>query len=72
MRVARLGVSRTVFPRRYREDVVVRELGALFASDAYRARAAAVGAEVRAEDGPRVACEALERLLGEAPTVQRT
>lgn len=63
MRVARLGVSRTVFPRRYTDAVVVRELNALLSSNAYASRAADLGPRVRAEDGPGTACDAIERLL---------
>jgi UDP:flavonoid glycosyltransferase YjiC (YdhE family) len=82
MRVARLGVSRTVFPRRYTEAVVVRELGELLAAGEYARRAADVGTKVRSEDGPGAASDAIERLLaagGEAgvpsrarPATQRT
>lgn len=64
MRVARLGVSRTVFPRRYSEAAVVRELERLLTAEAFAARAAVVGAQVRQEDGPGAACDAIEQLLG--------
>lgn len=63
MRVARLGVSRTIFPHHYSETVVGRELERLLATDAYATRAAEVGAEVRREDGPGAACAAIERLI---------
>ena len=63
MRVARLGVSRTVFPRRYTEAAVVEELGELLATGGYARRAVQVGDKVRREDGPGAACDALERLL---------
>jgi rhamnosyltransferase subunit B len=63
MRVARLGVSRTVFPRRYTEATVVRELNALLTIPSYAIRAGEVGAQVRRENGTILACEALEGLL---------
>ena len=64
MRVARLGVSRTVFPRRYTEATVVRELNVLLTVPSYAIRAGEVGAQVRRENGTILACEALEGLLG--------
>ena len=63
MRVARLGVSRTVFPRCYTEATVVRELNALLTIPSYAIRAGEVGAQVRRENGTILACEALEGLL---------
>jgi UDP:flavonoid glycosyltransferase YjiC (YdhE family) len=63
MRVARLGVSRTLYPRRYADEAVVRELHTLLADDAYAGRAAQIGEQVRAERGEKAACEAIEALL---------
>jgi UDP:flavonoid glycosyltransferase YjiC (YdhE family) len=63
MRVARLGVSRTLYPRRYTEAAVVRELDALLMDEAYAVRAAQIGTRVRSEHGESAACDALERLL---------
>ena len=63
MRVARLGVSRTLFPRRYRDAAVVRELGLLLADRHQAARAAEVGGQVAAERGAAAVCDAIERLL---------
>jgi UDP:flavonoid glycosyltransferase YjiC (YdhE family) len=63
MRVARLGVSRTLFPRRYTDSNVVRELGHLIADGTYTSRAADVGVRVRAERGEEAACDALTTLL---------
>ena len=63
MRVARLGVSRTLYPHRYTEAAVVRELGALLSEPGYAARAGDVGGRVRQENGAERACDALDRLL---------
>jgi rhamnosyltransferase subunit B len=62
-RVERLGVSRTLGPHRYRADRVAKELGLLLRDDRYRAKAAAVAERVRAEDGVRAACDAIEEAL---------
>jgi UDP:flavonoid glycosyltransferase YjiC (YdhE family) len=66
MRVARLGVSKTLFPRRYTEANVVRDLGQLLGDARYAARAAEVGSRVQGEHGAQAACDALERLLARA------
>jgi len=63
MRAARLGVSRTLFPRRYTEANAVRELGQLLGDARYETRAGEVGSRVRAERGAQAACDAIERLL---------
>jgi len=65
MRVARLGVSRTLYPQRYTDAAVVRGLQALLSNEAYAARAAEIGTQVRAERGPAAACDAIETLLGQ-------
>jgi UDP:flavonoid glycosyltransferase YjiC (YdhE family) len=61
-RAARLGVARVVAPRRYEAARVAAELSRLLEDPAVGARAADVGARVRAEDGAAVAALALERL----------
>jgi UDP:flavonoid glycosyltransferase YjiC (YdhE family) len=63
MRVARLGVSRTLFPARYTEAALVQELDALLSTAAYARRAGEVAARVREERGESAAVDALERLL---------
>jgi UDP:flavonoid glycosyltransferase YjiC (YdhE family) len=63
MRVARLGVSRTLYPRRYTEPAVVRQLGVLLTGPVCARRAADIGAQVRQEPGALAACEAIEGLL---------
>jgi rhamnosyltransferase subunit B len=62
-RLARLGIARTIPSRRYRPDRVVAELGRILDDPGYSRRASEVAEHVRGEDGVRVACDALERLL---------
>ena len=62
-RLARLGIARTVSPRRYTPARVAAELGRLLDDPAFSRRAAEVGEKVRQEDGVRAACDALEALL---------
>jgi rhamnosyltransferase subunit B len=59
-RVTKLGVARTLHPRRYRAERVARELEQLLRDD-YRPRAEAVAASVRSEGGAAAAAESLER-----------
>ena len=59
-RVTKLGVARTLYPRRYHAARVARALAQLLSGD-YRARAESVAAIVRAEGGAAAAAEALER-----------
>lgn len=66
-RVERLGVSRTLSPRRYTARRAARELRTLLENPSYQERAAVLGEKVRAEDGVATACGALEALLGMAP-----
>jgi UDP:flavonoid glycosyltransferase YjiC (YdhE family) len=63
-RVARLGIARVVPRRCYTPERAARELRRLLDDPAYAVRAAAVGERVRREDGVRVACDALEAMLG--------
>jgi len=63
MRVARLGVSRTLYPRRYTERAVLAALRELLSDPRYAARAADAARAVREEPGATAACDALERLL---------
>jgi UDP:flavonoid glycosyltransferase YjiC (YdhE family) len=62
-RVVRLGVGRTLPAARYTPARVAAELGRLLDRPGYARRAAELGERVRQEDGVRVACDALERLL---------
>jgi UDP:flavonoid glycosyltransferase YjiC (YdhE family) len=58
-RVTKLGVARTLHPRRYRAARVAHELGRLLGGD-YGARAEPIAATMRAEQGASAAAEALE------------
>ena len=62
-RAARLGIARTISRRRYTPARVAAELHRLLNDPRYTQRASMVGAQVRQEDGARVACEALSELL---------
>jgi rhamnosyltransferase subunit B len=62
-RVERLRTSRTVSRKQYVAKRVTRELGELLENPNYAARAAAVGATIRAEYGVKVACDAIEKQL---------
>jgi rhamnosyltransferase subunit B len=61
-RARRLGVARIIRPGRYRGARVAEALRALIGDPAYAAAAMRVCAAVRAEDGVRTACDAIERL----------
>ena len=62
-RVVRLGVGRRLSRRRYRKQLVARELRSLLEQTSYAERATAVAAVIRAERGAEAACDALEMLL---------
>jgi UDP:flavonoid glycosyltransferase YjiC (YdhE family) len=62
-RLTRLGVARTLDPRRYTPARAEAELRLLLDDPAYSQRATEVGGQVREEDGVRAACDALEGLL---------
>ena len=62
-RAKRLGVARTIPARRYTARRAERELRHLLDDAGYATRAAAVGAQVREEDGAARACEAIEEGL---------
>lgn len=65
-RAVRLGLARSLTPRRYRARAVARELARL-ARGEYRTRAAAAGGRLRGEDGAaRAAAEILNRLESRA------
>lgn len=65
-RARRLGVARVIYPERYRAGRVAHELNLLLTDDTLRARASAVGAVLRAEDGVGNACDAIEMVLARA------
>ena len=62
-RAQRIGVARTLYPRRYTVDALVRELRPLLDDPAYAGRATEVAAVVRSEDAIGTACHAIDGLL---------
>ena len=60
----RLGISRTLYPRRYTVAAVERALGDLLRDDVCATRAREVAAVVRQEHGASRAADALEALVG--------
>lgn len=62
-RVARLGVARTIRQHAYRDRRVVRELERLLTDGQLHARAAEVGAVVRAEGGAAAAAAEIDMLI---------
>src|SRR5204863_3078483 len=63
-RCARLGVARVVPRRLARAGRLARELRALLDDSGLRSRAEQVASRVRAEDGAKIAADAIEGLLG--------
>jgi rhamnosyltransferase subunit B len=61
-RVRRLGVARVIRRRRYTAELAARKITMLLEKARIRRRAARVGEQLRAEDGLRAACDALEAL----------
>ena len=65
-RLTRLGVTRTLYRKRYSSERAATELGQLLGDPSYARRASAISQTVRQEDGVRTACDALEALLSDA------
>jgi UDP:flavonoid glycosyltransferase YjiC (YdhE family) len=70
-RLVRMGMARSMPRERYNAEVAVREIQHLLDNKTYAERAAAIGAQVRNEDGTAHACDLLDRLL-EAPNAGAT
>jgi rhamnosyltransferase subunit B len=62
-RLERLGVARTLYPKRYRARRAADALDTLLTSRTYAARAREVAVTVNAEDGVQTACDVIERVL---------
>jgi rhamnosyltransferase subunit B len=62
-RVERLGTSRTISRKQYVAERVAQQLGELLENPNYAGGAAEIGAIIRAEDGVKVACDAIEKQL---------
>lgn len=65
-RVVRLGIGRTIMRKQYTAERVGIELNQLFDNPGYRERATELGRRVQAENGVRVACDAIEKQLSQA------
>ncbi len=63
LRVVKLGVARTLFPKHYAATQVATHLRALLAEPRYAQRAAEVGRMVQAEAGDQQVCDAIEAYL---------
>ncbi|MBD0327015.1 MAG: glycosyltransferase [Pyrinomonadaceae bacterium] len=63
MRIARLGVGRSLARKKYHARRVAAELDKLLSEPAYAQKAAEVGRIVKSEDGARVASDAIETAL---------
>jgi rhamnosyltransferase subunit B len=66
-RLERLGTSRTIERQRYAATVAVKQLGELLDNPKYAAKAAEIGRSIETEDGVKVACDGIERLLRVEP-----
>jgi rhamnosyltransferase subunit B len=62
-RVKRLGTSRTIVRDQYSASRVAKELSKLLKNHSYTAKALEIGQIVRAENGVKVACDAIEQQL---------
>jgi UDP:flavonoid glycosyltransferase YjiC (YdhE family) len=62
-RVVRLGAGRTIMRKQYRAEHAAIELKQLFENPSYGEKAAELGRRVQAENGVRVACDAIEEQL---------
>jgi len=61
----RLGVSRTLPRPKYRAARAAKELDILLTKADYKNRAKEIGALLRAENGPAIACDLIEEVLGQ-------
>jgi UDP:flavonoid glycosyltransferase YjiC (YdhE family) len=62
-RAGKLGVARNLFIHQYKASRVIRELEPLLKDTKYSENAAAISEHLRNEDGVKMACIALEKLL---------
>ena len=62
-RVQRLGTSRTINRKHYTASRVAKEVSELLENPSYAAKATEIGQIIQAEDGVRVACDAIEKQL---------
>jgi MGT family glycosyltransferase len=69
MRIARLGIGRSLARRKYKARKVAAELDELLSKAGYARKAAEVGRIVSAEDGARAAADAIETVLKNVSSV---
>jgi UDP:flavonoid glycosyltransferase YjiC (YdhE family) len=62
-RIERLGVARTITRRKYSAARATRELETILNDRTYKLRAQEIAAQVREENGPATAADAIERLM---------
>lgn len=62
-RVERLGTSRTILPKEYSAVTVVKKLRELLGNPNYAAKATKIASIIQAENGVKVACDAIEKQL---------
>ena len=62
-RLERLGVARTIMRNKYTAERAAIEINELLSNSTYRGEAEKLAQQVRAEDGVRVACDAIEEQL---------
>jgi rhamnosyltransferase subunit B len=62
-RLQRMGVSRTIPRQKYTATLVAKELRELLDNPSYAIKAAEIGRIVQPENGVKVACDAIEKLL---------
>ena len=62
-RVKRLKISRTIVRDKYSASRITKELSELLGNSSYATKAARIGEIVRAENGVKTACDAIERKL---------
>lgn len=62
-RVERLGVSRTIPRQQYSAAQAIKALGELLDNPSYATKATVIGRNIQAENGVRVACDAIENQL---------
>ena len=63
LRVVKLGVARTLFPKHYVATRVATQLQAILAEPRYAQRAVVVGRRVETEGGDQQACDAIEAYM---------
>ncbi|MGL5796256.1 MAG: glycosyltransferase, partial [Waterburya sp.] len=62
-RVERLGTSLTISRKQYSAKRIAKQLGELLENPGYAAKAAAIAGIIQAENGVKVACDAIEKQI---------